>query len=185
LNDLRAISRDGPGAAGRIGNADARTQTLGGEPRDDIAGKRRLAAEEMGAAGDVEHDARGRIDPDQRGVAVAPVGDRFEQPLVGRGIARRDLQRGMARACIGKRKTDREAQARGCVVQRRDPQRALDQVGDDERALALIRCGRAASRQAVRRKPPEPDREIAGRNGRRAHGSPTIKASGPWGRGGF
>ena len=87
MNDLHAIPCDRPGAAGRVGDADARAQTLGGEPRDDIAGKRRLAAEEMGAAGDIEHDARGSIDPDQRGIAVAPVGDRFEQPLVGRGIA--------------------------------------------------------------------------------------------------
>lgn len=179
------MARDGPGAARRIGDADARAQALGGEPRDDIAGERRLAAEEMGAAGDVEHDARGCVDPDQRGVAVAPVGDRVEQPLVGRGIARRDLERGMARARIGKRRADREAQARGRIVHRRDPQRALDHVGDDERPLALIRRGGAAPRQAVRRQPPEPDREVAGRNGRRAHGSPTLKASDPWGRGGF
>lgn len=66
------MARDGPGAARRIGDADARAQALGGEPRDDIAGERRLPAEEVGAAGDVEHDARGRVDPDQRGVAVAP-----------------------------------------------------------------------------------------------------------------
>lgn len=144
-----------------------------------------VPAEEVGAAGDVEHDARGRVDPDQRGVAVAPVGDRVEQPLVGHRIARRDLERGIARTRIGKRRADREAEARGCIVHRRDPQRALDHVGDDERPLGLIRRGGAAPRQTVRRQPPEPDREVAGRNGRRAHGSPTLKASDPWGRGGF
>ncbi len=179
----KPVSGDAPGAAGRARNRDARAQTLGGEARHDIAAKRRLSAEQMRAAGDVEHDARGGIDPDQRGIAVAPIGDRLEQPPVRRGIALRDLQRGMARARIGERRADREAQARGRIVHRGDPQRALDHVHDDDRRV-LIRRG-CAPCEPVRRQPPQPDREMTGRRGRRAHGDPRTRASGPWARGGF
>ena len=180
------MARNAPGAAGHVGDGHARAQTQGGKPGDDIAAKRRLAAEEMGAAGHVEHDARGRIDPDQRGVAVAPVGDRLEQAQVGRRIAWRDLQRRMAGARIGERRADREAQARGRIVHRRDAQRAFDHVRDDERrALAFIRCRRGLPLEAVGRKPPQPDREIAAGRRRRAHDDPTTRASGRRVRGGF
>ena len=72
-----AIARDAPGAADRVGDRDARAKTLMREPRDQIAGQRRLAAEQMRAAGDVEQQAVRRIEADQRRVAVAPVGDRL------------------------------------------------------------------------------------------------------------
>ena len=87
-----AIARDAPGAADRVGNRDAGVKPLMREPRDQIAGQRRFAAEQMRAAGDVEQQAVRRIEADQRRVAVAPVGDGFEQPPVGLRIGVHDRQ---------------------------------------------------------------------------------------------
>ena len=80
---LPAIARDAPGAARRIGDRGARGKALLAQPRQEIAGERRFAAEQMRAAGDVEKQAVRRIEADQRRVAVAPVGDGFEQTAVG------------------------------------------------------------------------------------------------------
>ena len=81
-------------------------QTLRGQPPDDVGTQRCLAAEQMRAAGDVEHQASAveqalRIEPDQRRVAVAPVGDGLEQPAVGFGIGLDHRNRRIHRARIG------------------------------------------------------------------------------------
>ena len=70
--------------------------------------QRRLAAEQMRAAGDVEHQPVRRIEPDQRRVAVAPVGDRFEQRAVGV----RDRHR--APRCADTSRAHRRAPCRAC-----------------------------------------------------------------------
>ena len=119
--------------------------------------ERRLAAEQMRAAGDVEHQPVRRIEPDQRRIAVAPVGDRFEQTPVGLRIGIRDRQARIHRARIGERHAGLEAEPRRGVVQGGDPQRALDRRDDDK---GFSRRGRAA-RDPVGRKPPQPHRQIA------------------------
>ena len=58
-----AIARDAPGAADRVGNRGAGAQTLLREPRDQIAGQRRFAAEQMCAAGDVKEEPSGGSRP--------------------------------------------------------------------------------------------------------------------------
>ena len=71
-----------------------------GRSRDrQIVQHRLFAAEQMGAAGDVEKQAVGAVERHQRRVAVAPVGEAFEQPAVGLRIGLDDVDAGcMARA---------------------------------------------------------------------------------------
>ena len=57
----------------------------------------------MRAAGDVEQQPVRRIEADQRRVAVAPVGDRFEQAPVGLRIGIRDGELRIHRARVGER----------------------------------------------------------------------------------
>ena len=61
---LIAVARDRPGTAGRIGDRGARRKTLPSQPHQEIAGERRLAAEQMRAAGDVKEQPIRRIEPD-------------------------------------------------------------------------------------------------------------------------
>ena len=129
---LFAIARDAPGAADRVGNRDAGAQALLREPRDQIAGERRFAAEQMRAAGDVEQQAIRRIEADQRRVAVAPVGDGFEQAPVGLRIGVHDRQRRIHGAGVGEPHADLQAEPRRAIGQRGDALRRLDRRDDDE-----------------------------------------------------
>ena len=88
-----AIARDRPGAADRVGHRHAGLQTLPGQPLDQITAERRLAAEQMRAAGDVEQDAVRHVETSQRRIAVAPVSDGFEQGRVRLRIGIRRRQR--------------------------------------------------------------------------------------------
>ena len=94
------------------------------EPRDQIAGERRFAAEQMRAAGDVEHKTVRRIEPDQRRVAVAPIGDGFEQTPVGLRIGVRDRQARIHGARVGEPHAGLKAEPRRAVVQGGDALRA-------------------------------------------------------------
>ena len=87
-NPYRATPQAQPGV---LGDRHARAQTLGGEARHDIAAKRRLSAEQMRAAGDVEHDRQrghrsrpagysGRTNRRPRRAAAGPPRDRFARP---------------------------------------------------------------------------------------------------------
>ena len=58
----------------------------------------------------------GRIEPDQRRIAVAPVGDRFEQREVGMLVRIRDRDLRMHRARVGERHADAQAERRRGVV---------------------------------------------------------------------
>ena len=98
------------------GDRDARLQPALAQPPHQIARERRLAAEQMRAAGDVEQQAVRRIEPDQRRVAVAPVGDRFEQRDVGARVGLRDRDRRMHRARIRERHAGAQAERRRGVV---------------------------------------------------------------------
>ena len=89
---MLAITRHTPGAADRVCNRDPDAQTLLREPRDQIAGERRFAAEQMRATGDVEQQAIRRIEADQRRIAVAPIGDGFEQTPIGLRVGVHDRQ---------------------------------------------------------------------------------------------
>ena len=62
-----------------------------------------LAAEQMRAAGDVEQDAVGHIERDQRRIALAPFGDGFDQPAIGRRIFGKNREIGMHGAGLRQR----------------------------------------------------------------------------------
>ena len=89
------------------------------------AQQRGLAAEQMGAAGDVEKESMRRIECDQRRKTVAPVGDVFQRLAVGGfvGVIHREF--GTDGAGIGKRQADVQPEARGRIVQRIDLQRIV------------------------------------------------------------
>ena len=95
-----------PRTSHRIGDRDARLITLRLKPPRQIGRERGLAAEQMRAAGNVEHQPVGRLEPDQRCVAVAPVGDRFEQREVRMLVGIRDPDLRIHRACVGQRHAD-------------------------------------------------------------------------------
>ncbi len=102
----------------------------------EVAGERHLAAEQMGAAGDVEQEAILAGEPDQRRVAIAHVGDRLEQARVRVpvGIDAGELR--IHRPGIGERHAGGQAETLGGVVERREAQRALDRFDDDERRIS-------------------------------------------------
>ena len=76
----------------------------------------RLAAEQMGAAGDVEKQPMRRIERHQRREAVAPVGDVVQRLAVGGlvGVVHRQFRTHRPR--IGERQADDEPGARGDIV---------------------------------------------------------------------
>ena len=83
----RRIPRHRRCAADGVRDGGARAKALRGEPADEVAAEGGFAAEQMRAAGDVEDQAVGCIEPDQRRVAVAPVGDGVEQGWSASGSA--------------------------------------------------------------------------------------------------
>ena len=130
---ILAITRHRPRTADRIGDRDARLIALRRKPSQEIACEHRLAAEQMRAAGDVQQQPIRRIEPDQRRVAVAPVGDRFEQLPIRMLVRIRDRDLRVHRTRIGERHAHLEAERGRGVVHGGEPQRALDGAGDDQR----------------------------------------------------
>jgi hypothetical protein len=74
------------GGVGRVGQRAQHRQPEPADPGREVVAQRRLAAEQMRATADVEQQPVGRIERDHRGIAVAAVGDPFEETGVGRGI---------------------------------------------------------------------------------------------------
>ena len=73
------------------------------ESRKKIGEKLVFGAIKMRAAGNVEQEAVGRIDREQRRVALAPIGDGVEQAPVVRRMLGDDGEIGIARARFGER----------------------------------------------------------------------------------
>lgn len=90
-----------PGRPRCWGKAGANIETLMEEARQDVVQHGALAAEQMGAAGDVEKQAVRPVQRYQRGVAVAPVGKAFEQAPVCFRIGLDNVDRRMHGARIG------------------------------------------------------------------------------------
>ncbi len=134
-NRCAAIPRHRPGATDAVRHRRTRLQGHGGQPLDQVAAERRFAAEQMRTTGDVEEEPVGRVEANQRRIAVAPVGDRCKQSGVGIGIGIGRRQRRIHGARIGQRQARQETQARGGIVHRGDPQRGFHRSDDDERRL--------------------------------------------------
>ena len=96
------------------------------EAGEHVGDHRLFAAEEMGAAGDVEHQAV-MVERDERGVALGPVGDRGEERrrrrLRSSSTASSDGDHG---AGIGERLAGLEAEAHGRLVEGDEAHGALD-----------------------------------------------------------
>ena len=115
-----------PGCPRGVGEAGADAHPWAASRDDRSARERRLAAEQMRAAGDVEHKPVRRIEPDQRRVAVAPVGDAREQPGVGGEVGGHDGEAGNPGLRLGDSEAGDEPEALRRPVDRDQAQRALD-----------------------------------------------------------
>ncbi len=113
--------------------------------------QRALAAEQMGAAGDVEIEPMRRIERHQRREAVAPVGDVVERLAVGDFVGVEHRQLGADGAGIGQRQADREAGTHGQIVEGVDQQRVV-LLGDDDAGRKGNRRLRFIQRVAAARK---------------------------------
>ena len=107
----------------------------------------------MGAAGDVEKKPVGRVDRDQRRVAVAPVGQRLEQPAVGLRLGFDHIDRRMHGAGVGDAHAGLELQRLSPLVESRDPLRVAVAMTDDERQPRLRLARTPGPSQAL---PPNP-----------------------------
>ena len=128
---------------------------LGGDFRANGFAKRGLAAKEMFHPRHIEKKPVRGIECDERGEAVAPIGDLFEQCMIARVIGFDHLQHRDHRARIGKRHAGFQAKAGGAPVRRINPQRVVVLDGNDKR---LIRRGGILPSQPVGRQARQPDR---------------------------
>src|SRR5262249_58170918 len=80
--------------------------------REEIAAKIRLAAEEMRAAADIEQNAVGWIDGDERGIALTAIGNGIEQAGGGRLGLRHGWERWVHGAGLPRREAGRAAGTR-------------------------------------------------------------------------
>src|SRR5205085_677577 len=87
----KSVACGGPGSPRRRGEPGAGIEALLAQSEGEVVEHRLLAAEQMGAARYVEEQAFGAVDGDQRRIAVAPVGQRFEQAAVSLGFRLDDV----------------------------------------------------------------------------------------------
>ena len=123
----------------------------------------RFAAEEMGAAGNIQHQAMRRIERHQWRPAIAEIGQPFETGRIGRHIERRDAQVRHAGTRIGQHQARRQPQREGALIDRDKTQSALLLVDDSERRLWDLRrfCAMRPRPQPVGRQKGRPEGEIA------------------------
>ena len=135
------------------GDGGTRRQAEAGHARQQIVAQRGLAAEQMRAAADVEQDAVGRIDGDERRIAQAPVGDGVEQAGVGGRILRHGDERGMHGARLRQRQAGAQAEPLRRRIDRRqqvDDCRACRRRRGEPLVTRCPRCSRSLSPLAGR-----------------------------------
>ena len=123
-----------------------------------------VAVERMHAARDIEQQRIGRHDRDDRGIALAPVGEPFDPVEIGMRIVREHLERRHPRARIRQRQPGREPLLRRHPVDRDQPDRIAARLDKGDRHLIpsgeQMRPGRA---QPLDRQPGEDERQVAAR----------------------
>ena len=165
-------ARRRPGGADGVGDADAHGKAETGDARDEIRDQRRLAAEQMGAAGDVEQHAVGRIERGERRIAPAPVGDPLQQVRIGARVFLDRHQIGMHGARLRQRHRHPQARSLGRRIDGDQFLGIAAPAGDHQRA----RIRRPLPRDAVGRQPLQPqagDPLPRGRNAARHCSTPT------------
>jgi len=156
------------GAAQRIGDRNPNRKPLRCESSYEITAERRFTSKQMGAAGDVEDKSVRRHEANQRRIAIAPIGNRFQQTLVCLRIGMFHGECRIHGARIGKCHPGPQPKT-GCgIVEGRDAQRRFDRRNDNERLIS--RSGQDA-REPIGREPSQPNRQIAS-GGRRVHDDP-------------
>ena len=132
-----AVARNAPGAGGRTRDRGFDGEALCRQPVVHGLLQRRFAGKQMRAAGDVEHDAVWRVEPGVGRPAARPIGEAFEDLLLGLGIGVGNTDVGMARAHVGKGQTRIETECGGGRIDGCDPDRGpRAQHGDQRRAFA-------------------------------------------------
>ena len=132
-----------PGDAGGDG------EPLRGKPGAAVLDQRGFAAEQMGDAGNVEHEAVAAVERGERREARAPVAEPLEKPrLLGRLSLDRDEVR-MTRARVGKREADGQAKPRRLGVDANQALRIVDLGYRRERRppIDAIKTPRAVGRE--------------------------------------
>ena len=129
--------RQRPSGARIAGDAGGDGDSLRGKPRATVLDERRLAAEEMGDAGNVEHQPVAPIERGERGKAGAPVAEALEQPRLFR---RRRLDRDESRESARARRRAKGQRSIRAARPRRRRRRA---------AAALLTLATAASGAAL------------------------------------
>ena len=130
-------TRRRPGSTGRRGEAGADVEALMEEAPQHIVEQPLLAAEQMDAAGHVEKQPVAAVQRHQRGVAVAPVGQAFEQPHVGLRVGLDDIDAGMHGAGVGYAHAGLQLQPLSLRVEGRYALAVPVAVADDERRMRL------------------------------------------------
>ena len=136
-------------ARGELARPSATARPWRGEPRLDLGDKPLFAAEQMGDAGDVEHQPVGAVERGERRVAGAEIGDALQQLGLGFRVGVADDEGGMARAGVGERQAGGQAEPRGGRVDADEPARVVDHGDGRERCARINVLGapRAVGRQ--------------------------------------
>ena len=155
---LTAEASERRSRARRIGEAHPQRQPDAGEARFDVRQQPGLVAEQMGDAGDIEHQPVGAIERHQRREARAGVGELCERLRLSLGVGLDGDEGGMAGAGVGERQAGAEAQTLGRRIDADQPARVLLRGDDGERGLRgdLMRATREIGRQAR-----QPQRQIS------------------------
>ena len=97
-----------------------------GKPRAAILDQRRFAPEQMGDAGNVEHQPVAPIERGERGEAGAPVAEALDEPRLFKRLSLDRDERRKAGARVGERKAEAQAEPRGLSVDADEPLRIVD-----------------------------------------------------------
>ena len=109
----------------------------------------RLALEQMGDAGNVEHQPVAPIKGGQRGIAGAPIAKARQKLRLFQRLSLGDDESRKAGARVGQRKAQAQAEPRGLSVDADQPLRIVD-LGDRRKRRALVNAvelSRAVGRQ--------------------------------------
>lgn len=171
----------GPGGIGGAGNGRAQGEAHGSDAAGHVIAQNLLAAEEMGAAGNVEHETVRPIEADQGGVAITPVSQMIKQHAISRRIVVHGDQGRHADAGIGQGQTRHQAVVQAPLIDMGEAEGIVDPAQDDERQIswpgAKGRPSPALPMQPVGRQEGQPQGEIATVPGKHGGHDPIPHAS--------
>ena len=127
-----------------------------GKPRATILDQRRFPFEQMGDAGNVEHQPVAPIEGGERGVAGAPIAEARQELRLFQRLSLDDDETRKARARVGERKADVQAEPRRRSVDADQPLRIVD-LGDRDKRRRLVNAAEAP--RAIGRQTRQPEGE--------------------------